>query len=948
MKTELRQADFDAFMREVTGHKPFPWQRRLLEKVLASGWPRLLDLPTGTGKTSTLLIALFTLALAPERSARRIALIVDRRIIVDQVDAFARRISEALGDPTRMVSARVAARLRGLSAGDGGPVRVVQLRGGIPRDDSWIGRPDQPTIIASTVDQIGSRLLFRGYGVSESMRPIHAGILARDSLFLLDEVHLATAFEETLRRLESYATWPECGGTGRQLQVVRMSATLREAEAAEAFRLDDKDYSHPVLERRLGASRPAVLELVKTKRGSKDEFNASNQALVAEVACKKALEAAGAGATRIGIVVNRVDTARRAAARLRQQAGAEVLLVTGRMRPYDKSAIQARLEATVAAGVQRSIDAPTTFVVATSCIEAGADLDFDALVTEAASLDALRQRFGRFNRLGDHEKTWAWILGRNDQLGSKAPKDPVYGEALRETWTYLDEVAKDRRVDFGLSAFPDPDAKRKDALLPPVAEAPLLFPSYLDMWSETRPAPHPDPDPALWLHGKGAKPDQDINVVFRADVPEAVADTPEKFEELARAVAEAVEFLPPVADEAVRVGAKELEAWLGDSDHARAWRWTADGLDSVAVEALRPGDTVIVPAARGGLGAGTWDPSSSEPVADVAERASFAAKGGVAKLRIDPRTLPLALRGDAPTPTGSDDPEELEAAEQACREWLKGLKARLGDVADDWQPLLEALVAEGTKHVVTRARVPRGPWVWQVTALPSKRALEATTEDSVSVFSGLPVSLAVHLEDVEAWASEFASAAGLAPEVASDVALAGRLHDLGKADPRFQALLQGGDPIRAAGTDPLAKSRQLGTLAARKRAEQRSGWPVGLRHELVSLALLDASPELQARANDLELVRHLVASHHGWCRPWAPTVTDPSPMVVRFSIDGIAIEASTAALDDAFLNECASRFRRLCRRYGWHGLAYLEALLRLADHRASARPGPDARPGATS
>src|SRR5690606_16109556 len=88
---ELEPAEFDTFMREVTGFDPFPWQRRLLHVVLESGWPRLLDLPTGTGKTSTLLVALFSLAVAPERSARRIALIVDRRIIVDQVDGFVRQ-----------------------------------------------------------------------------------------------------------------------------------------------------------------------------------------------------------------------------------------------------------------------------------------------------------------------------------------------------------------------------------------------------------------------------------------------------------------------------------------------------------------------------------------------------------------------------------------------------------------------------------------------------------------------------------------------------------------------------------------------------------------------------------------------------------------------------------------------------------------------------------------
>jgi len=938
----LRESDFAAFMGEVTGFGPFPWQRRLLGVVLESGWPALLDLPTGTGKTSALLIALYALALAPERSARRIALIVDRRIIVDQVDQFARRIKQALGDPDKPVCARVAARLQGLCASaDAEPVRVVHLRGGIPRDDSWVGTPDQPTIIASTVDQIGSRLLFRGYGVSESMRPIHAGILARDSLFFLDEVHLATAFEETLGRLQqTYERWPE-RDTGRGFKVVRMSATPREAdEAAEVFGLDADDRADPVLARRLDVSREATLELVKTKRASSSEARAANRATVAEAACKKAVSAVKGGATAVGVVVNRVDTARRVAARLRAEQAATVLLLTGRMRPFDKLAIQASLEESAASGVSRSADARPTYVVATSCIEAGADLDFDALVTEAASLDALRQRFGRLNRLGNYESAPAWVLGSSDQFGSKAAPDPVYGEALRNTWEYLGELATAQRVDFGLSAFVEPTGDRRKTLLPPAPEAPVLFPSYLDMWAETRPAPHPDPDPALWLHGKGAKKDRDINLVFRADVPDAVVDSPE----VLAIAAEALEFLPPVADEAVSVALTELQAWLGRGDHEFAWRWTADGVERASVTALRPGDTIVVAAARGGLGAGTWDPASTEPVAEVGERATFGVRD-LAKLRIDRRVLPSELHGGLPGAAISEDPEELEAAREACVAWLDGLADRIDYAPKDWHELLKALAkpAAKSKRVLALGLSGAGEKVWRVTVVPSERAVEATTEDAVSSFSGKAVSLETHLADVEAWAKQFARAAGLDQDIASDIALAGLLHDLGKADLRFQALLHGGDPIRAAGSKLLAKSAQFGSLATRKRAQSRSGWPLGMRHELISLALLDASPELQAKANDLELVRHLIASHHGWCRPWAPTTEDPKPTLVRVELAGLTVEVSTAALDSAFLNECASRFHRLCRRYGWHGLAYLEALLRLGDHRASAKPG--TRPG---
>lgn len=950
--TALVRTDFDAFMQEVTGYLPFPWQRRLLECVLDRGWPELLDLPTGTGKTSVLLIALFVLAIDPQDSPRRIAVVVDRRIIVDQVDGFVRKIAAALKDPKRPVSSKVAMQLRALtSSNEGEPVRVVHLRGGVPRDDSWLSTPDQPTIFSSTVDQVGSRLLFRGYGVTPCMRPVHAGILSRDTLYFLDEVHLATAFEETLSRLQgTYASWPELSGeTGRRFQVVRMSATVPTSSAdRRAFGLGDDDKAHPVLARRLNVSRRAALQVVKTKKTSTPEGRRQNRKVIARAACGLAQTAAKGGARAVGIVVNRVDTARRIAASLAKLHGdTSILLITGRMRPYERTEIQVRLEQSAGAGSERPDEGPPTFVVATSCIEAGADLDFDALITEAASLDALRQRFGRLNRLGNHSQAPAWILAAKDQLGSNAQPDPVYGGALKATWEYLNEIAekdgKQSFVDFGLNHFVKPEPARRAKLLPPVAEAPVLFPNYLDMWSETRPAPHPDPEPALWLHGKDRPAERDISVIFRAGVPRCNTRNIDRLDE-------ALEFLRPISEEAVSVPLSEFRKWMESSKSV--WVWRGHGVEVVALATLQIGDTVIVDTGHGGLGAGTWNPEAKTPVEDVAERAAFRIKGSVA-LRLSPRTLPEELREGLPRPVITDDPDEMAAQEELCLAWIDDLGRHLGTVPEDWHDVLRAVSDPKAKRILSIAQVdaessPEGTpakseTIWQVAIVPSKHAIEATTEDDVSVFSGLPVSLASHLEDVKTWAAQYAYAAGIGTALSRDIALAALLHDIGKADRRFQALLRGGDPVQAAGA-PIAKSRSRGsTQRSRARAATRSGWPAGFRHELVSLALFDASPELQAQAHDVELVRHLIASHHGWCRPWPPALIDPEPEAVTIEVAGIRAEATTASVDDNFLNECASRFRRLTRRYGWHGLAYLEALLRLGDHQASRTPG--ARPG---
>src|SRR5436305_637677 len=101
----LRPSDFRSFFKALWGLDPFPWQERLLLRLVTGEdahhaykgepgcWPDVLDLPTGSGKTATLDISIFHLALeaakgSGRRAPVRIAFVVDRRLIVD--DAFKR------------------------------------------------------------------------------------------------------------------------------------------------------------------------------------------------------------------------------------------------------------------------------------------------------------------------------------------------------------------------------------------------------------------------------------------------------------------------------------------------------------------------------------------------------------------------------------------------------------------------------------------------------------------------------------------------------------------------------------------------------------------------------------------------------------------------------------------------------------------------------------------
>src|SRR5690606_6053701 len=115
----------------------------------------------------------------------------------------------------------------------------------------------------------------------------------------------------------------------------------------------------------------------------------------------------------------------------------------------------------------------------------------------------------------------------------------------------------------------------------------------------------------------------------------------------------------------------------------------------------------------------------------------------------------------------------------------------------------------------------------------------------------------------------------------------------------------------------------------------RGGYPVGMRHEYASAELIASSAELLAQAHDPDLVMHLVTTHHGHGRALAIHVDDPDPVTIEVESHGHRLTARSSFECGAVGSASVERFVRLNRRYGWHGLAWLEALFRLADHRRS-------------
>lgn len=368
----------------------------------------------------------------------------------------------------------------------------------------------------------------------------------------------------------------------------------------------------------------------------------------------------------------------------------------------------------------------------------------------------------------------------------------------------------------------------------------------------------------------------------------------------------------------------------------------------------------MVPARYGGLDAGgRWDPAANTPATDAGQKAAAPFAGRRYVVRVAPGLLEGQVSeealADALSRRASDhwadvcaslddldlpeDVRESIAALNDAKPWKRSRRHAGGrEPAVTVHLGLYGENDAGPRGVVFLARFGLEPEKAQETGDESDAP--ASTEDDVAdSMPGFGLSLARHSEEVAAMAALFAEKADLPPALVKDVRLAGLLHDAGKADRRFQAWLHHGDPLGPDPDDPgeaLAKSGR----PLPRRAREESGLPDRWRHEALSVRLAMANRRL-AEAHDPELVLWLVGVHHGHGRPFFPH-GDPEDAERRSFPDLIGLPRElppgrgpqSLAFDHGGL-DWPSLFARLAARYGVWELARLEAILRLADHRAS-------------
>lgn len=965
IEEEIRSAskEFAEFYEEIHGFEPFPWQVDLVERVLTDcSWPELIDVPTGMGKTSLLDIAVFISSKTLSQSGsdrlvrRRIFFVVDRRIIVDEAYGCALRLSEALDKAysSRKDSAlrRVAIGLAKLAPYAGNPLsistqsqispppskvlQVTRMRGGVTWDAAWLDRPDLAALVIGTIDQIGSRIFFRGYGVSQRRASIDAALVGIDSLIFVDEAHLAGAMVSTLNDAHSRDT----GGVGLpRAEVVQLTATSS-SQMASRYSIDIVAHeNNETAWKRLNAAK--CLSLVSTDK----------EKIVADMA-GYALNLITPGHDAVLVVCNTVDRARDVYATINKclegrECKVEVTLLIGRSRPSDRETLVSKIQERFGVGRQRKKDATPAILVATQTVEVGANLDFDGLVTESAPWDSLVQRLGRLNRLGKCSKEAQAFVAHDGVKGG-----PVYGEARDKTWEFLNKCVKNVGGNLPVSPLqcreltPDVDS----GVYAPRPVTPLLTIPVLDSWVRTGPVPYPDTPVAPYLHGLGRK-FATVSIAWRDGLlsPSNGGAEAELNSETINSYLEAV---PIRTEELVEVPLYSAVKWmrgesvfalsdldedpadLNDSDKvdtrsssfgALVWRSQPDGIMREAKysarltgswvwvddKTVRAGDILVVPVERGGLDEYGWAPQSKTPVLDISEVIS---QPDLAQQSYFRKWRPF-LRIDAKIPTRLGLDEEYI-------DGFRDLLSKLGETSDGdggasiarelaeiLISAIESLLCSPNEHG-EEVRMPNTAWtpntllalkswlgghVKVVPIAPDETMLSMrfilTPSDSAaweverddefpecSSISSRQVTLAVHHVNVSNRARDIAISLGLSSELVAAVETAGYWHDLGKVDSRFQVMLCGGSEYEAMLVDePLAKSGiDPADRNAYRIARQRSGLPQGARHEAWSAGLVREylnNPGSQS-CFDRDLVIHLVASHHGHARPWLPPIRD--------------------------------------------------------------------------
>lgn len=859
----------------IAGFQPHGWQRALGEAEACAD--RMLRIPTGFGKTAGVVLPWL----------------------------FHRVIRGDLGWPTRLVFClpmrvlveQTAAAIQAWIERAGGGADAHVLMGGVEAD-RWELRPERPAVLVGTQDMLLSRAVNRGYGEGRARWPMTFGLVSQDALWVLDEVQLMDVGLATSAQLAAFRE----DDRARRARVRPaftwwMSATLQPAW------LETVDMREAA--RALGEGAVRIPE--QERRGGLWEVNKRIEVADAgsEAELARMISGRHAAGTLTLVVVNQVQRAvavmqaiedacheKRGRARVRRAGAPEVRLVHSRFRGAERAGWAAAFLSRGACQAE-ALPAAGRIVVATQVVEAGVDVSARLLVTDLAPWSSLVQRFGRCARY-EGESGEIVVLGKSK---SALPYEEADLEAAAAAVMRLAGERGDaspRSLD-AFEAGCDEASLRRLYRYSPVHV--IRRRDVDDLFDTTPDLSGGDIDVSRYIRSGD---ERDARVFWRAIAPRERSFARDEIGAVRRE-----ELCPvPVGELSDFARADRQGRPLFTLDYVRGeWVRVKDA------DRITPGMTVLLPSSAGGYSAALgWSPKWTEAVPPVPGEA-----GGGAGERLDRSAEALEddslSRIEAWKSIAVHGREAAEVAGGIARALgIEGRAARALDIAARWHDA-------GKGHEVFQAAIRAS-------------AREAAGE------AGRRRDLAKAPDG--AWARPpYPARPGFRHELASALAL---MELLRRADPGHAALLGGcGEVIGALGITPDAVAEDERVDAAHPAARELAALP----------------------AEDVDLVAYLVCAHHGKVRAaWTSTpvdqdaehggihgVRDGDEMggfdvaaaggEARLPALRLSLAAAAMGVNGRYGASWGERVAGLLDRWGPFALAYLEALLRAADARAS-------------
>ena len=881
--------DLDEFFKKATGNSPFPFQRTFAcEGELP---PPLVGVPTGLGKTAMVVLGWLWRRFESDQgmksaTPRRLVYCLPMRVLVEQTRDNAIRWLHNLGllagkvsyspTPSPGEPATSSHRIEEYTpcADDPGKVPVYVLMGGEDEED-WDIYPERDAIIIGTQDMLLSRALNRGYAASRSRWPMQFGLLHTDCLWVFDEIQLMGSGLATTTQLEAFRRFLS-SINGHGCHSVWMSATMQRDWLKT---VDFRNYVDSLMLLGLDDKDHSDGEVERRRRASKPiskaEANMGDAKKLAEE-----IETKHKRGTRTIVVLNTVKRARalydELKKKLRTVEGPQLVLLHSRFRPPDRAkAVESALAAV-------NPDGPGTITVSTQVIEAGVDVSATTLFTELAPWASLVQRFGRCNRRGDDREAHVFWIDLPDN-----PEDKDASPYLLEHI----EAARDllNRCTDGVGPAALDDVAREN---PEEHENVMRFEhahvirrkDLIDLFDTTPDLAGNDIDIDRFVR---EVEESDVHVFWREWSQSNGQDKPPDSEPA------------PRREELCPVPIGEFKKFVsGKKREGKVWRWSfLEGKwEKAKADKVAPGQVFLVHGKkregkvwRWSFLEGKWEKAKADKVAPGQVFLVHADAGGYsAEKGFDPNNKtpvkPLEKKGGADGQREEPDSTDNDALSQI------------------------------------------GFW-------------QTIGEHTQEVFKEIETFHAV-LDSKEIQALE----------------LAARWHDAGKAHGVFQAALPEGVP------DPQKIWAKASEQSKWKRYERPH-----FRHELASALAVLLAPERLIPNGQRDLVAYLVAAHHGKVRlsiRSLPNETRPnntsggSRRFARGVWDGdflpetdlgdgvIAPRVTNLSLEPMELGLCEEppfegqpswieRMTRLRDTLGPFRLAFLEAILRAADMRAS-------------